>query len=72
VKVVLQDVRTSEYVREGGGWTRKSQLARDFGAIPEAVDYALKRGLKDARVVVKAPTSADDLALPALQAATAV
>ena len=52
-----------QYVREGGGWTRKSRLAYDFGAVPQAVDYALKRGLKDARVVVKAEAEGDDFVL---------
>ncbi len=51
--VVLQHVKSLKFLGRDGGWTPAAERALDFGVVVRALDYALSRGLKDVRPVIK-------------------
>jgi hypothetical protein len=52
VKIVLQHIRTSLYLREPGAWTRSFDEALDFVHSKRAIDYATKYRLSGVQGVV--------------------
>lgn len=52
MKVVLQCVRTRNYVRGVGSWTAIPEQALEFTEVVPALDFALRHGIKDVRPVI--------------------
>jgi len=58
MRILLQCVRTHNYVQDVGSWTTLPHQALEFNALVPALDFALHYGLKDIRPVILWPDSA--------------
>jgi hypothetical protein len=72
MKVVLRKVDTGEYCSLRGWWTHDAEFARDFGYVPDAVDFAIRRGLRNVQVALVDPVRGSEMDLPAMPWAEAV
>jgi hypothetical protein len=64
MKILLQNLETLEYSSDETHWTSDLEAAVDFVKVPRALDYAMRQGPGDVRVVMKFPDSRYDIKLP--------
>jgi hypothetical protein len=64
MKVLLQDLGTLEFLAGEGDWTANVTKAFDFSQVVQALDYALRHGFQNVRVVIKSSDSKCDVQLP--------
>jgi hypothetical protein len=67
MKIVLQDLKTLEYVYTSGSWTPHLDAAIGFSGVIEAVDYAINLQLPQVRVAIRFKHAAHDVEFPALR-----
>ena len=60
MKVLLQHVLTSYYLCDGGGWSKDSSEAFDFGHSQRAIDYSRLNHLYSARLAIRFTDSESD------------
>jgi len=66
MKVLLQDVRTRQFLAGHRDWTADSEEAFDFGQVVDALDYALGWRLENVRAVLQPSNSGRQLELPSV------
>jgi hypothetical protein len=66
MRVLLQSAANLDYVAPDGCWTADAMHAADFRRVVRAVDYALAKGLRNVRAVIKFANPQEDLPLPLL------
>ena len=64
MKVLLQDLRTLDYLDTGGDWSADANRAFDFLEVVHALDFALRHRLQHVRPVFKFDDAQLDLELP--------
>ena len=64
MKVLLRRIHTGEYLGPSGDWSADALLARDFSRVPDAVEFALRAGLNELRVVLYDPAHPPVIELP--------
>jgi hypothetical protein len=69
MKVVLQCVRTRNYVRGVGSWTAIPEQALEFTELVSALDFALEHSLTGVRPVIRSDYSVAEVHLSVLNAA---
>jgi hypothetical protein len=68
MKVLLQDLRTLDYLGQDGNWTADADRAFDFLELVHALDFTLRHRLRHVRPVFKFDDANPDLELPPLHA----
>jgi hemerythrin-like domain-containing protein len=64
MKVLVQNLETLHYVGGEMDWTSDADQALNFVQVVHAVDYAMKHGFENVRVVMKFEGTCDDVELP--------
>jgi len=67
MKIVLQDLKTLEYVYGDHDWTPHEEAAIGFSGPTAAADYAIRFSLAHVRVALKFSYPAHNIDFPALQ-----
>ena len=63
MKILLQCVRTQNYVRAVGMWTAVPEQALEFTEVVSALDFALEHGLTGVRPVIRSDYSVAEVYL---------
>ena len=65
MKILLQCIRTHNYVQDVVSWTTLPEHALEFTAVVPALDFAVRHGLKDIRPVIHWDDSPAEVHAPA-------
>jgi hypothetical protein len=69
VKILLQSLETLGYSCGEADWTPNPGQAQDFFEVVHALDYAMRNGFDDVRVVIKFEDALNDVELPPMHLA---